>query len=232
MLDELKELIARAQQGDRDAMGEIVVRNRGLIHSAVLRFQGRGETDDLFQLGAMGLMKAVRRFDMSYGVEFSTYAVPMIMGEIKRFLRDDGLIKVSRSYKELARRAYAVMDRQGEMSVGELAEKLEVTPEELTQAMEATRRPDSIDRSVSGGDGKPMLLMETIPGENREDDLILRLCLKQAINSLPSRERTIIVLRYFKEKTQSEVAGLLGLSQVQISRLEKKVLAKIREEIG
>lgn len=232
MLDEVKELITNAQHGDRAAMGEIVTRNRGLIHSAVARFRGRGEPEDLFQIGAIGLMKAVRRFDMSYGVEFSTYAVPMILGEIKRFLRDDGPIKVSRSCKELARRAYAVMELQGDMNISELAEKLEVTPEELTQAMEAVRRPDSIDRSVTNSDGKPMLLMDTIPAENKEDDLILRLCLKQAIMSLPSRERKIIVLRYFKDKTQSEVAGMLGLSQVQISRIEKKVLARIREEIG
>ena len=232
MLLEIKELISKAQKGDREAMGELVARNRGLIHSAVLRFKGRGEPDDLFQIGAMGLMKAVRRFDMSYDVEFSTYAVPMIIGEIKRFLRDDGIIKVSRSYKELARRAYSIMERRGELGMSELAEELSVSPEELTQAMEAVRPPDSIDRPMAGADGRPSALLDALPCEDKEDDLILRICLKQAINSLPSRERSIIVLRYFKDKTQSEVAGILGLSQVQISRLEKKVLARMREEIG
>ncbi len=232
MLDEVKELIIKAQQGDRRAMGTLVERNRGLIHNAVRRFQGRAEADDLFQIGAIGLMKAVRRFDMSFNVEFSTYAVPMIIGEIKRFLRDDGLIKVSRSYKELARRACAVMEKCGDITVDELARRLEVSTEELAQAMEAVRRPDSIDRSVTGSDGKALRLMDTIPGENGEDDLIMRICLKQAIESLPCRERRIIVLRYFRNKTQAEVAGLLGLSQVQISRLEKKVLARMRTEIG
>ncbi|MCH5187633.1 MAG: sigma-70 family RNA polymerase sigma factor [Oscillospiraceae bacterium] len=232
MLQEIKELIVKAQKGDREAMGELVAKNRGLIHSAVLRFKGRGETDDLFQIGAMGLMKAVRRFDMSYDVEFSTYAVPMIIGEIKRFLRDDGIIKVSRSYKELARRAYSIMERRGELGMSELAAELSVSPEELIQAMEAVRPPDSIDRPMAGTDGRLSVVLDALPSEDREDDLIMRICLKQAINSLPSRERSIIVLRYFKDKTQSEVAGILGLSQVQISRLEKKVLARMREEIG
>lgn len=232
MLDEIKELIGRAQKGDRDAMEELVKRNSGLIRSAALRFKGRAEPDDLFQLGAIGLIKAVRRFDMSYGVEFSTYAVPMIVGEIKRFLRDDGLIKVSRSYKELVRRAYAVMERRGDIGVDELAGELGVSVEELIRAMEAVRPPDSIDRPPAGSDSKDSSLAALLPDENREDDLVLRICLKQAIMNLPSRERKIIVLRYFKDKTQSEVASILGLSQVQISRLEKKVLARMREEIG
>ncbi|MGN1098113.1 MAG: sigma-70 family RNA polymerase sigma factor, partial [Clostridia bacterium] len=132
MREDMKELIGLAQQGDRGAMEKIVLNNRGLIYSAVSRFSERGEADDLFQIGAMGLMKAVMRFDMSYGVEFSTYAVPMIIGEIKRFLRDDGIIKVSRSYKELARRAYNLMEKNGEMSISELAEKVGVSTEELT----------------------------------------------------------------------------------------------------
>ncbi len=232
MLDEVKNLICRAQQGDRAAMGELLARNRGLIRSAVSHFRGRGDPEDLFQIGAIGMMKAVTRFDMSYNVEFSTYAVPMIIGEIKRFLRDDGLIKVSRVYKELARKAHALTETRGDMSIAELSAELSVSPEELTQALEAARLPDSIDRPVTNSDGKAVPLMDTIPAENREDDLILRICLKEAVRSLPSRERKIIVLRYFKDKTQSEVAGMLGLSQVQISRLEKKVLAKIREEIG
>ncbi len=229
MLDEVRDLIIRAQRGEREAMGELVSRNRGLIHSAVNRFRGRGESEDLFQIGAIGLMKAVRRFDLGLGVEFSTYAVPMIIGEIKRFLRDDGLIKVSRGSKELAHRAYALMEHSGNMGVGELAEKLGTSPEELTRAMEAVRRPDSIDRGVTD-DGSATLL-ERLPAENREDDLILRLSLKQAIAGLPPRERSIIVLRYFAGKTQSQVGGLLGLSQVQISRIEKKVLAQMRESI-
>ena len=232
MREDVKELICRAQSGDREAMERLVISNRGLIHNAVGRFRERGESEDLFQLGAIGLMKAVRRFDLSYGVEFSTYAVPMIIGEIRRFLRDDGIIKVSRSYKELARRAYALMEKNGEMSVGELAQKLEVSPGELTEAMEAVRRPDSIDRSISDSEGKPIALMDIVPGEDREEEILTRICLKQAIMDLPSRDRTIIVMRYFGNKTQSEVARSLGLSQVQISRLEKKILERIKEKIS
>lgn len=232
MRDDIRELIRQAQSGDREAMEKLVVNNRGLIHNAVSRFRERGESEDLFQLGAIGLMKAIRRFDMSYGVEFSTYAVPMIVGEIRRFLRDDGIIKVSRSYKELARRAYAVMEKNGEMSMAELAQRLEVSAGELTEAMEAVRRPDSIDRSISDNEGKPIALMDTIPGEDKEDELLTRICLKQAIMDLPPRDRVIIVMRYFGNKTQSEVANRLGLSQVQISRLEKKILTRMKEKIG
>ncbi len=232
MSDEVKELITRAQAGDGAAMERLVKDNRGLILSAVSRFRDRAESEDLFQLGAIGLMKAVKRFDMSYGVEFSTYAVPMIVGEMKRFLRDDGIIKVSRSFKELAGRAFAIMDRTGEMTVGELAERLGVTPAQVTEALEAVRRPDSIDRNISDGDGKPVLLMDTVPCEDGEEDMLTRISLCQAINELPGRDRVIIVLRYFRGRTQSEVAKVLGLSQVQVSRLEKKILANMREKIG
>ena len=232
MRDEMRELILLAQSGDREAMGRIVAENRGLINAAVSRFRDRGESDDLFQLGAIGLMKAVRRFDMSYGVEFSTYAVPMIVGEIKRFLRDDGIIKVSRGYKELARRAYRLMEKSGGVNIGELAGRLGVSAEELTEAMEAVRRPDSIDRSISDGEGRPVSLMDTIACEDREEDILTGICLRQAIMDLGPRERVIIVMRYFGGRTQSEVAAALGLSQVQISRLEKKILAGMREKIS
>ncbi len=232
MREEVKELITKAQAGDAAAMERLLNDNRGLILSAVSRFRDRGESEDLFQLGAIGLMKAVKRFDLSYGVEFSTYAVPMIVGEMKRFLRDDGIIKVSRSFKELAHRAFSVMDRAGEMTVGELAERLGVTPAQVTEALEAVRRPDSIDRNISDGDGKPVLLMDTIPGEDGEEELLTRISLRQVINELPGRDRVIIVLRYFRGKTQSEVAKVLGLSQVQVSRLEKRILAGMREKIS
>lgn len=232
MREEVRELIIRAQSGDRSAMDLLVRANKGLILRAVSRFRDRAESDDLFQLGAIGLIKAVRRFDLDYGVEFSTYAVPMIVGEIKRFLRDDGTIKVSRSLKELARRAGAAMERNGEMTVGQLAAELGVGPERITEALEAVRRPDSIDRSITDGDGRPVMLMDTIAGDDREEELLTRICLRQAIMDLPGRDRVIIVMRYFGGKTQSEVADVLGLSQVQVSRLEKKILAGMREKIG
>ncbi len=232
MVDEVKNLIIQAQKGSREAMGELVKRNSGLIYKEVRRFADRAESDDLFQIGAIGLMKAVRRFDLNYDVELSTYAVPMIAGEIKRFLRDDGIIKVSRRHKELASRAYSLMERTGETALLALADKLEVSPEELTEALEASRRPDSIDRKISDGDGKNMSLMDTIPAESGEEGILMRLSLQSAIMNLTPRERQIIILRYFKDETQSGVAKRLGLSQVQISRIEKKVLEKIRQEIS
>lgn len=232
MLDEVKNLIIEAQNGSSGAMGELVKRNNGLIRKTASHFADRAESDDLFQLGAMGFIKAVQRFDLSYNVELSTYAVPMIAGEIKRFLRDDGIIKVSRRHKELARRAYSLMEQTGETSLYTIAAKLETTAEELTEAMEACRRPDSIDRKISDGDGKAFLLMDTIPAESGEEELLTRLSLHNAIDALPPREKQVIVLRYFKDETQASVARRLGLSQVQISRIEKKVLEKIRREIS
>lgn len=232
MLEEVKKLITAAQNGDRDAMGELVKRNNALIRKTASHFVDRGETDDLFQLGAMGFIKAVKRFDLSYNVELSTYAVPMIAGEIKRFLRDDGIIKVSRRHKELARRAYSLMEQTGESALCAVAEKLGVSPEELAEAMEACRKPDSIDREVASPDGKTFSLTEVIAAENREEELLWRLALRSAIDSLPPRERQVIILRYFCDETQADVARRLRLSQVQISRIEKKVLEKIRREIS
>lgn len=227
MSDETRRLIKAAQQGDERATEEIVRENTGLIRSAVRRFYGRGEPDDLFQLGAMGLIKAVKRFDLSFDVEFSTYAVPMIIGEIKRFLRDDGLIKVSRTAKEYAARIRRIRSEEGDVELGEIADRLNISYEEAVFALEATSPPESIDKNVYDG-GSNMTLGEKIASDDSEDERVTLIALKKAIENLPERDRQLIFLRYYKELTQSRTAKIMGISQVQVSRLEKKIIEEIR----
>jgi len=239
MKEENYRLIKLAQNGDREALEAFVIKNSGLIHSAVKKFSGRGtDNEDLFQIGAMGLIKSINKFDASFGVEFSTYAVPMIMGEIRRFLRDDGMIKVSRKLKETAAKARGLSEkfmaeRGCELTVAEIAEMIDSTIDEVTLSLEATKIPESIYKTVHEGDASPVLLLDKLNSdENSEEKVINRIALKNAIKNLPSRERQILALRFYKEKTQSEVARIMGLSQVQISRIEKKVLSGLREKIS
>ena len=213
----------------------IVNNNTGLVWSIVRKFLNRGtEADDLFQIGCIGLIKAIEKFDTTFGVQFSTYAVPMIMGEIKRHLRDDGIIKVSRSLKELSVKAKSVTDKISksigrEPTVLELAAELGVSVEELVMAMDATVVPESINAKIGDG-GKEI---ETIIGcdEDMEQTVVNKIAIKDALSALSARERQIIILRYFKDKTQSQIALQLGISQVQVSRIEKKVLAQMRDKI-
>ncbi len=229
------EAISLAKDGDAKAKEYVVNNNTGLVWSIVRKFLNRGtEAEDLFQIGCIGLIKAIDKFDAAFGVQFSTYAVPMIMGEIKRHLRDDGIIKVSRSLKELSVKARGVMDRLSkemgrEPTVREVAQSLEVSVEELVMALDATVMPESINAKI-GEDGKEL---ETILGceENMEWDIVNKIAIKDALSSLTPRERQIIVMRYFKDKTQSQIAEQLGISQVQVSRIEKKVLAQMRDKI-
>ncbi len=229
------EAISLAKDGDKQAKEYIVNNNMGLVWSIVRKFLNRGtEAEDLFQIGCIGLIKAIEKFDISFDVKFSTYAVPMIMGEIKRHLRDDGIIKVSRSLKELAIKSKAVMDKLSkelcrEPTVKEVAENLQVSVEELVMAMDANIAPESINAKI-GDDGKEM---ETILGydEDMEQTVVNKIAIKEAMAHLSTRERQIIVLRYFKDKTQSQIAAQLGISQVQVSRIEKKVLSQMRNKI-
>ncbi len=229
------EAISFAKDGDIDAKEYVVSKNIGLVWSIVRKFLNRGtEADDLFQIGCIGLVKAIEKFDMSFDVQFSTYAVPMIMGEIKRYLRDDGIIKVSRSLKELSIKAKAVMDKLSkemcrQPTVNEVADYLQVSAEELVMALDATTNPESINAKI-GDDGKEL---ETVLGcdENMEKNVVDKIAIKEALSSLTPRERQIIVMRYFKDKTQSQIANQLGISQVQVSRIEKKVLAQMRDKI-
>lgn len=233
---EVKELIVRSQSGDKDARDIIVNRNTRLVWSVVQRFLNRGyESDDLFQIGCIGLIKSVDKFDLSYDVKFSTYAVPMIIGEIQRFLRDDGTVKVSRSLKEMANKIRKMKDELSKTlgrvpSIMELAEKLEISPEEVVFAQEASRSLTSIHETVYENDGDPITLLDQIADQS-QTKWFDKIALKEAVGHLNERERLIVYLRYYKDQTQSEVADRLGISQVQVSRLEKKILEQIKDQM-
>lgn len=233
MLDEVKNLIFLAQKGDEKAMEELLCRNLGLIRSAVRRFYSRGVSEeDLFQLGAMGLVKAIKRFDLKYEVEFSTYAVPMIIGEIRRFLRDDGIIKVSRTARERAAVIRRIRTEEGDGEIADIAERLGITYEDAIFALEATVPPESTDREIFEHDGSRTRLGDMIPSKDNEDDTVLKIELRRAIEELPERDKKIIMLRYYREMTQSQVAKIMNIGQVQVSRLEKKIIERIREKIS
>ncbi len=235
--EETQKLILLAQSGSDEAREKLVVCNTALVKSIVRHFLGKGcEYDDLFQIGCMGLVKAINNFDCSYEVRFSTYAVPMIAGEIKRFLRDDGMIKVSRSLRELSIRAAAAREALStklnrEPGVVEIAAELEVEPEELARALEAARPCVSIYEPAYGADSDA-LVMDVVPMPEEElSGALDRVILKELLSELQPRERAIIVMRYFMDKTQSETAAALGISQVQVSRLESRILAGMKRRL-
>jgi len=239
MKQENYRLIALAQAGDKEALENITMQNQGLIWSIVRKFSGRGtECEDLFQIGAIGLIKAVNKFNTDFNVEFSTYAVPMIMGEIKRFLRDDGIIKVSRTLKETATSAKIASEKiaaqkGSDATLCEIAQMINASVNDVTLALEATQAPESIYKTVHEGDNSCVLLIDKLCSkENGEEGILTKVLLKQAIINLPQKERQILMLRYYKEKTQSEVAKIMGVSQVQISRIEKKILGTLRKDIS
>ena len=228
------ELLRAAQEGDREACEQAVVENNGLIWSVVRRYYGRGvDPEDLYQLGCLGFLKAVQGFDFSYGTCFSTYAVPKIAGEIRRFLRDDGSIKVGRSIREQAQTLYSIRERLRhqlgrEPLLSELSEVSGLTPEEIARIDLATDAPESLQQEV--GDG---LTLEGILGtEAPEEGLVERIALREAIDQLPERERMTILLRYFKGLTQEQTARILKVSQVQISRLERRGLERLRKSFS
>ena len=218
------ELLRAAQEGDRDACEQAVLENNGLIWSVVRRYYGRGvEPDDLYQLGCLGFLKAIRGFDFSYGTCFSTYAVPKIAGEIRRFLRDDGTIKVGRSIRERLRQELG-----REPSLSELSDQTGWTPEEIAQVDLATEAPDSLQRETADG-----LALEGLLGtEAPEEGLVERIALREAVDQLPEKERMTILLRYFKGLTQERAARVLGVSQVQVSRLERRGLERLRQSFA
>lgn len=236
--EEFVELISRAQNGDQEAENFLVENNIGLVRSVVKRFLNRGcEYDDLIQIGSIGLLKAIKKFDVSFNVKFSTYAIPMIIGEIKRFLRDDGIIKVSRSLKEIANKANVlkeVMEKDfgREPTISELASELEISKEDLVMALDSVHATQYLYETIHQDDGSPVLLIDKISFKDNEDiEIIDRIALKEMLASLEPKERQIIVLRYFKDQTQCQVAELLGMSQVQVSRVEKRIMAKLRQKI-
>ena len=219
-------------------MTRLVNDNQGLIWNIVRRFTGRNyEIEDLYQIGCMGFVKAIKRFNTDFDVQFSTYAVPYILGEIKKFIRDDGIIKVNRSVKELGIRIKQIQNEyikknQEEMSLGQLSKELNVDKEEIIFAMEAQSPIESIYQEERNDDKNKRKLIDRISGqENQELTIINKMILNQVINELKTRERQIIVLRFYREKTQTEVGKLLGISQVQVSRIEKNVLKKMKQKL-
>ncbi|MDF2512893.1 MAG: sigF [Herbinix sp.] len=233
------ELIKLSKDGNREARDRVVAENVGLVWSIVRRFMNRGhEMEDLFQIGSIGLMKAIDKFDSSYEVRFSTYAVPMITGEIKRFLRDDGMIKVSRSLKESAIKIRSTRERyQNELgrdpTFEELESELNLDKEDIIMAMETGTEVESLYKTIYQGDGSPIYLIDKLAETKDEsEDLVDKLALREIIASLDDKEQEIIRLRYFKDRTQTDIAKELGISQVQVSRMEKRILKIMRERLG
>ena len=231
-MSETIELIARAQMGDKSAAEQLVTDNTGLVWSVARRFIGRGvEVDDLYQLGCLGFIKAVEGFDIEFGTQFSTYAVPKIAGEIRRFLRDDGTVKVSRSVKEQAitikaARSNLTIVLGREPTLSEIAEQTGFSPEEIALAENATASTESIHKQ-SSDDG--FSLENILTDTESEEKLVEKISLRQAIEKLPEREKSVIKLRYFHGLTQDRTSKVLGVSQVQVSRIEKKALEKLRQ---
>ncbi|MCI8432923.1 MAG: SigB/SigF/SigG family RNA polymerase sigma factor [Lachnospiraceae bacterium] len=254
-MEETSVLIARSQAGEKDAREVLIEKNLGLVHHIVRRFSGRGyDPEDLFQIGTIGLMKAIDKFDLKLGLQFSTYAVPMITGEIKRFLRDDGPVKISRTIKEnglkvkLARQK--LQAREGrEPTLQEIMAETGLSSEDAVMAMEASIEVESIYSAVYQDDGSEVYLVDkVVRGANssvgssmvgvfdsedtEKEQLLNHMLLKQLLETLEPSERKLISMRYFQNKTQMEIAGILGISQVQVSRLEKKILLRLRERAG
>lgn len=231
--EEILDYIRKAKQGDENAKETIFQNNAPLIKSIVKRFKNKGvEYDDLFQIASIGFLKAVNNFDESFGVKFSTYTVPMIIGEIKRYIRDNGAIKVSRTLKILANKINKYIDEfqseNGEApSIEVIAEKFKISSEEVVIALDSAKMPLSIyDKFDDEDDGQE--LIEKIPYVDNEETMITKIHISNIIEQLEEREKKIIILRYFRDKTQSEIAETLGVSQVQVSRLENKIIDKIR----
>lgn len=253
-MEEVSVLIAKSQAGDKVAREVLIEKNLGLVHHIVRRFMGRGyEAEDLFQIGVIGLIKAIDKFNLQMEVKFSTYAVPMITGEIKRFLRDDGLVKVSRTVKENGLKVKVARqklqnDLKREPTLQEIASESGLTEEEIVLAMEAGIEVESLYSSVYQDDGSEVYLVDKViqgergsvgsslsqtpgsGGDPEKEKLLDRMLLGQLLDNLKEDERNLICMRYFQNKTQVEIAGILGISQVQVSRLEKKILLRMREQ--
>ncbi len=230
------ELLTRAQKGDAEAREKLVNCNLKLVFNVVQRFDNRGyDIEDLFQIGTIGLIKAIDKFDMSYNVKFSTYAVPMIVGEIRRFLRDDSPVKVSRSLKETAvkvkiRTEELTKEMGREPTINELSESLNIPMEQIVEALEAVQMPSSIFDTLYQDDGDPIFIMDQL-GSTLEDEeaWFNKITLKELLKELPDKQCKVLVMRFFQDKTQTEVAQVIGLSQVQVSRIERQALKQIRQ---
>ena len=230
--------VKKAQSGSNEAMENLIKNNQGLIWNIVKRFSGRNyEIEDLYQIGCLGFIKAIRRFDTNFEVQVSTYAVPYILGEIKKYIRDDGIVKVSRSVKELGIKVKQLQNEylkkhKEEISIQEIAKELNVDKEEVIFAIEAQRPVESIYQEEQGDEKNKRELISKIPSNNNQEKYIVNnMALAQIIENLDSRERQIIILRFYRDKTQTQVGKMLGISQVQVSRIEKNVLSKIKQKL-
>ncbi|MDD6812180.1 MAG: SigB/SigF/SigG family RNA polymerase sigma factor [Lachnospiraceae bacterium] len=258
-MEETAVLIGRSQAGDKEAREKLIEENLGLVRHIVKRFLDRGyEAEDLFQIGCIGLMKAIDKFDLNYDVRFSTYAVPMIQGEIKRFLRDDGMVKVSRTLKENGWKIKQAAERLAhtlgrDATLQEISEETELSVEDIVLALDANVEVESIYKSVYQSDGNEIYLVDQVVGkaggvgqsvleggllndngvceDTEKEELLNHMLLEQLLEGLDEQERELITLRYFQEKTQVEVAKRMGISQVQVSRMEKRILLRLRKEV-
>lgn len=240
-MNRIAELIESAHNGDKAARDKLVSDNLGLVHTVIRRFENRGhDREELFQIGCIGLMKAIDKFDLTLGLAFSTYAVPMIMGEIRRFLRDDGMVKVSRSLKENGYRIRKAKDLLGtelgrEPSLMEISALTELSMEDIVLSLEANAEVESIYRPVYQSDGEELLLIDQLNsakgGRAEQEELLNEILIQQLLDSLGDKERKLIQYRYFENLTQTEVAKRLEMNQVQVSRLEKKILQQLRNEL-
>lgn len=237
-MDHTLALIIKSQQGDKEARDTLFEENAGLVYSVAKRFLGRGvEMEDLVQIGSIGLLKAIDHFDRSYDVRFSTYAVPMILGEIRRYLRDDGILKVSRSLKENCVRIYSAREKL-EKELGrepvleEIAAAAELSVEEALISLESGAEVESLHKIIYQGDGNDISLMDRFQEKENGQDLALnRIFLDEILQKLKVKERQLIYMRYFKDMTQTEIAAELGISQVQVSRMEKRILKQLKEQL-
>ena len=237
-MDRTLELIKFAKEGDQDAKEQIVTSNLGLVWAVARRFLGRGhDLEDLYQIGCIGLMKCIDKFDLSYDVKFSTYAVPMISGEIKRFLRDDGIVKVSRTLKETAYKVKKmreeIVNRTGvEPKLEEISSMLDIDMEEIVASLEANVEVESIHKTIYENDGNAIYLIDKIVSEEDEkEEVINHMLIEELMRDLNDEERQLIQMRYYENKTQTEIANVIGVSQVQVSRMEKRILLKMRQQI-
>lgn len=233
-------LIKQAHQGDKVSRDRVLTENTALIWSIVRRFLNRGyEGEDLFQIGCIGMLKAIDRFDVEYNVAFSTYAVPLIAGEIRRFLRDDCIIKISRTIKENQNKIIAETEKfretnHVEPTIEQLSELCSLSKEDVVTAIESLRNVESIDKEAdSTGDGNSVSIMDRLVDKTNHENMVVdRLLIRQLLDTLEEKERNIIILRYYKNKTQSDIAKEIGITQVQVSRLEKKILKKLKKQIN
>lgn len=238
-MDKTLELLKLAKEGNQDAKDQLVKENLGLVWAVARRYQDRGyDIEDIYQIGCIGLIKCIDKFDLSYDVKLSTYAVPMIAGEIKRFLRDDGMIKVSRTLKETAykvnRAREEIVNKTGiEPKLEELSNLLSIDMEEIVASLEANVEVESIHKTIYQNDGNAIYLVDKIANEKDENEEALNhMVIEKVMSKLEALEQQIIKLRYYENKTQTEISEIVGISQVQVSRMEKKILMKMRKEIG